>query len=141
VKENIKPNAMPRFTVSIDDELNDHLDELDESGEFDSKSSAARALLEQGKRVREMDRPLDEIVAQAEQVEELDRSLDELREAADRAEDLETENERLQRKLTETNARREEHQELVRYVEDEITYRNASLSQRAKWWLFGKDEG
>lgn len=55
--------------------------------------------------------------------------------------DLEQENARLQRQLMATNQRVEEHTELVEYVEDELSYREAGLGTRMKWWLFGKDGG
>lgn len=33
---------------------------------------------------------------------------------------------------------REENQELTRYVEDELSYREAGLGTRMKWFLFEK---
>lgn len=58
----------------------------------------------------------------------------------DRIENLEAGNERLRRQLVATNQRVEEHTDLVQYVEDELSYREASLGTRVKWWLFGKDD-
>lgn len=55
--------------------------------------------------------------------------------------DLDDENERLRRQLAATNQRVEEHTDLVRYVEDELAYRQAGLGTRLKWWLFGRDGG
>lgn len=34
---------------------------------------------------------------------------------------------------------RQERQELVRYVEDERTWRQQPLTTRLRWWLFGQD--
>jgi hypothetical protein len=33
---------------------------------------------------------------------------------------------------------RDEHQEIVAYVEEEQSWREAPLSVRVKWWVFGK---
>lgn len=58
--------------------------------------------------------------------------------------DLKTERDRLQRELAATNRRVDEHQELVRYVEEERSLRerreareSAPVWRRAKWWMFG----
>lgn len=67
----------------------------------------------------------------------------------ERVEDLQTERDHaearaddLQRQLQAALKRREETQELVRYVEDERTAeqrrREAGLLTRSKWWLFGR---
>lgn len=118
---------MPRFSISVDDDLNDYIEELADTDEYESKSDVVRALLRQGR-----------------EVEDLDESLADLKARADQADDLETENDRLQRKLTEMNALRDEHQELVEYVEHERSLQErkarASLLERGKWWLFGYDE-
>ena len=59
--------------------------------------------------------------------------------------DLEQENERLQNRVRKLVDTREEHQELVEYVEDERDLtrqreqrRRAPAWRRAKWWLFGE---
>ena len=46
---------------------------------------------------------------------------------------------RLERQLAQILDEREEHQELVAYVEEEQSWREAPLSTRVKWWVFGKD--
>ena len=51
--------------------------------------------------------------------------------------DLENERDRLERKLTAVNRRESEVTELVEYVEEEKSYRKASLTQRLKWWVTG----
>lgn len=56
-----------------------------------------------------------------------------------RYDDLETERGRLQRQLAAVNSREEDVTELVEYVEDELSYREAGLGTRMKWWLFGKE--
>jgi metal-responsive CopG/Arc/MetJ family transcriptional regulator len=60
--------------------------------------------------------------------------------------DLETENERLQRRVQTLIEQREEHGELVEYVEaerelqrQERERRNANAIERAKWWLLGRE--
>ena len=52
--------------------------------------------------------------------------------------ELAEEVERLNRERRQLLAQREEHDELVRYVDDELSYRENGLLTRARWWLFGK---
>lgn len=52
--------------------------------------------------------------------------------------ELQTENERLKREKRQILEQRQENKELQRYVEDELSYREAGLGTRMKWWLFGK---
>jgi chromosome segregation ATPase len=61
--------------------------------------------------------------------------------------ELERENERLHRERRQLLEQREEHQELVRHVEDEREdreyrreRRNAPVWRRAKWWVLGRSE-
>lgn len=103
---------MPRLTITIDDEQADLLEEkTGEGGEYESKSEAVRNFI---------------------------RGYEEL---SERVDELENENARLERQLTAANNRYKEHTELVKYVEDELSYRDAGLATRAKWWLFGRDRG
>ena len=46
---------------------------------------------------------------------------------------------RLERQLAQVIDEREERQEIVAYVEEEQSWREAPLSTRVKWWVFGKD--
>jgi metal-responsive CopG/Arc/MetJ family transcriptional regulator len=61
---------------------------------------------------------------------------DELRTEID---ELETALERLQNEKRMLLEQRDEHSQLVRYVESEQSYREASLPQRLKWWVFGRE--
>jgi hypothetical protein len=67
--------------------------------------------------------------------------LDEYEELQREYEDLHTECERLRNEKRTILEQREEHDELVRYVEEERTIeqrkREAGLAKRAKWWAFG----
>lgn len=54
------------------------------------------------------------------------------------AEDIRRENQRLQQQLGVLIEDREERTQLVRYAETEREYREAGLSTRLKWWLFGR---
>lgn len=47
--------------------------------------------------------------------------------------------ERLQSEKQAILAQREENTQLKTYVEEEQTWRQASLRKRAKWWVFGKN--
>ena len=46
--------------------------------------------------------------------------------------------ERIQQEKRLLLEQRDEHQELVRYVEDELAWREQPLSKRFRWWLFGR---
>lgn len=52
--------------------------------------------------------------------------------------DVKRENDRLRAEKRTLINDREERTELRRYVEDELSYREAGLGTRVKWWLFGK---
>ncbi|MFH5802409.1 ribbon-helix-helix protein, CopG family [Haladaptatus sp. CMAA 1911] len=52
--------------------------------------------------------------------------------------ELQTELDRVHREKRQVLAQREENQELKRYVEDELSWREQSLGTRLKWWVFGK---
>ena len=95
--------------------------------EYESRSEAVRALIDQG-------------LSYEEQLENLKAEYDE------EIEELENENERLQRQLAATNRRVDQHQELVEYVQEERELqqrreerRDAPAWRRAKWWLLGRD--
>jgi hypothetical protein len=53
--------------------------------------------------------------------------------------ELAEEVERLTRERRQLLAQREEHDELVRYVADELSYREQGLLTRVRWWVFGKE--
>lgn len=60
---------------------------------------------------------------------------------------IQTENERLQQSLQQLVQQREEHTELVEYVEEERSLqrrreerRDAPAWRRAKWWLLGRSD-
>lgn len=102
---------MPRLTITLTDEQLELLEEKSgDSGEYESKSEAVRNLIDAG-----------------EQAEE---------ELAD----LRTKVERLEREKRQILEQRQEHTDLVEYVEDELAYREQPLSVRLRWWLFGKQQ-
>lgn len=55
------------------------------------------------------------------------------------ADELRRKNERLRNEKRALVSQREEHTELVRYVEDEQRYRQAGIVTRLRWWLRGMD--
>jgi len=63
----------------------------------------------------------------------------------ERVGDLEQRVERLEREKRLILEQREEHSQLVRAVEEQRTLEQeraqAGLATRARWWLFGRDEG
>lgn len=127
---------MRRTTVSITDEQGEFLDELTaDDGPYESVSEAVREFIHQYERA--------EMLEQANERIKQER----IGEYEDRIADLKRENERLHRERRQLLEQREEHQELVRHVEDEREERdhrrerrNAPVWQRAKWWVFGRSE-
>lgn len=67
---------------------------------------------------------------------EHDRIRDEYEERID---DLKRDVERLQNEKQALIDDRQEKQKLVEYVEEEQSWRSASLPTRLRWWVFGKD--
>jgi Arc/MetJ-type ribon-helix-helix transcriptional regulator len=55
-------------------------------------------------------------------------------------EELEQQVERLEREKRMILEQREEANEIKRYVQEERSYRNAPVTKRVKWWVFGKPE-
>lgn len=53
--------------------------------------------------------------------------------------EIEATADRLERQLAQVIDERDDHQEIVAYVEEEQTWREAPLLTRMKWWLYGKE--
>lgn len=127
---------MRRTTISITDEQGEFLDELTaDDGPYESVSEAVREFIHQYERGAKLEQANERI--KQERIGEYE----------DRIADLERENERLHRERRQLLEQREEHQELVRHVEDERKDRehrrersNAPVWRRAKWWVFGRAE-
>lgn len=86
----------------------------------------------------------DDETSDAEAARECIRRSKELDEVEQRVRELETEVARLNRANLLILEEREEKQELAKYVEDqrsaEQRRREASVVERAKWWLVGMDD-
>jgi Arc/MetJ-type ribon-helix-helix transcriptional regulator len=107
---------MPRITVTLDDEHVKLIEEhVGDDAEYASKSGAVRGFIDR------YEQCMQQLTAKEARIQELEQEVEQLREE--------------KRKLLRD---REEHGELVRYVEDELSYREAPLSKRVRWWLFGK---
>jgi len=74
----------------------------------------------------------------SEHIREVLRTRNEVNELRKEVEELRTENERLHREKRQILEQREETKELVRYVEDELSWRQQGVLTRMKWWLTGK---
>ncbi|WP_122089753.1 ribbon-helix-helix protein, CopG family [Halalkalicoccus subterraneus] len=85
---------------------------------LDSEADEHRRI--RGEHIREMIRARDEYEAK-------------LAEYEDEIEKLKQENERIRREKRLILEQREENHELQRYVEDELSYREAGLGTRVKW--------
>jgi DNA repair exonuclease SbcCD ATPase subunit len=124
---------MPRFTISVDDDLNEFVEDLAaEDGPYSSKSKAAAALLAEARELHESEYDdLEELFAKADRVDELEADL----------EHTEARMEDLRRQLQAANVKDERVQELANYVEDERRveqqWREAGLLTKTKWKIFG----
>ena len=124
---------MPRFTISVDDDLNEFVEDLaSEDGPYSSKSKAAATLLAEARELHESEYDdLEELFAKADRVDELEADL----------EHTEARVEDLRRQLQAANAKDERVQELANYVEDERRveqqWREAGLLTKTKWKVFG----
>jgi DNA repair exonuclease SbcCD ATPase subunit len=124
---------MPRFTISVDDDLNEFVEDLAaEDGPYSSKSKAAAALLAEARELHESEYDdLEELFAKADRVDELEADL----------EHTEARMEDLRRQLQAANVKDERVQELANYVEDERRveqqWREAGLLTKTKWKVFG----
>jgi len=124
---------MNRRTVGFSEELEEFIEDVERSEDIDSFSKAVREQLKVAKQVYETDDDLDDILEATERVDELEADLEDEK---NRADDL-------RRQLREANRQDENVGELVKYVENKRTLeqrrREASLSKRMKWWVFGMD--
>lgn len=111
---------MKRLTISIPEEMDEELQDRVDASTYESKSEAVRELI---RRVNEYEQEMNELRAEHEQ--EIAR--------------LEQDVERLRNEKQALIENREYAAQLERYVEDELSYREAGLGTRMKWWLFGKD--
>lgn len=117
--------GMNRRTVGFPEDLESDLRELQEERDLDSFAEAVRAAARDGLIVERSDY----------------RDVDALLEVADRAETAEARADDLRRQLREANRRHDDVEELVAFAEDRRheweRHREASIVQRARWWLFG----
>jgi predicted nuclease with TOPRIM domain len=125
---------MPRFTITVDDELNEWVEESDVD---DSKSATVAHHLGVAKRLDEADATLEELLAADDRVDDLEDEVDR----------LEARTDELTNQLREANRRNDEVTELVEYVEEEKTLtqrrrerESAPVWKRAKWWVTGYPE-
>lgn len=103
--------TMHRQSFSIREDQNEYINELEESrDDLDNQSEVLRHLIDEAQRVGELEDEIDE---------------------------LETENERLKNEKRLILNQREEHNELVRYVEEE---KQADILTRIKWILYGRND-
>ena len=111
---------MKRVTVSREEEYVEAIEEFQEANDLDSRSEAVRRLLDA--------------------YEDLNADYEELHK---QYEEAQTEAERLRNEKRLILKDREEKQELVEYVEEERTveqrWREAGLTTRLRWKLFGMD--
>ena len=88
----------------------------------------------------------DELLEQVDEYDEDDNRSETVRELLKKGlayDEKQCEVDRLNRKVSAIQSRREEHTELVEYVENQKQLQRdkqtASAVERAKWWLFGRE--
>ena len=88
----------------------------------------------------------DELLEQVDEYDDDDNRSETVRELLKKGlayDEKQREVDRLNRKVSAIQSRREEHTELVEYVENQKQLQRdkqtASAVERAKWWLFGRD--
>lgn len=149
------------MTVSLREEQAEWIEsQMGENGEFESKSEVMRSLIDRHQELHEeiegLLEVIEEITSESGEYESPADAMEELMNHHDtlhakmqdmemtiedlhaEIEALETDIDRLQNEKQLILQQREENKELARYVEDELSYREASLGTRMKWWLFGK---
>ena len=151
---------MPRFTITLPDELNEWIEgevDRDDPTAPDSKSGAARIHLANARRVADAEPSVDELLETHRRLADVDDSLDDLVDARDRVEELEAEvddlrtdvvdlraeRDDLRRQLAAANQRIDSANEIVEHVREqrsaEQRRREAGILTRAKWWVTGMD--
>lgn len=135
------------MTVSLREEQAQWIEaQIGENGEYESKSEVMRSVMDRHQELHDEVEDLEEVIeagtGENEEYESLSDAIEALMahhdELQSEVKDLETQVERLEREKRMILEQREENIELVRYVEDELSYREASLGTRMRWWLFGK---
>jgi predicted transcriptional regulator len=134
---------MPQISLRLNDDLLEALDT--EADERDvPRSKHIRDTLESRKRQQELEHELEQ--TREELATARDQAAD-VEELTEQIEELERENGRLHRERRQLLEQRNEHNELVRYAEQQRSVlerreerRNAPAWRRAKWWLFGHDK-
>jgi len=145
---------MNRLSVTINDNHTEKLNQLQERDNIDSKSAAVRWLFDEYEELKkeytestqeyesQIERINSEHEAEIKQLEhEYESELEELR---DRIDELERELEQERNKTRQILDERDEKKELVKYVKEERSveqrWREASITTRLKWKVFGMDE-
>lgn len=83
---------------------------------------------------------LDEISGESGEYESKSEAVRNFIQAGERTDELETKVERLQNEKQQLIEQRQEHGDLVEYVEEERSWRRQPLPTRLRWWIFGKDD-
>jgi uncharacterized protein involved in exopolysaccharide biosynthesis len=127
---------MQRITPYVREEHIEQIEEMQKSTDSDiSDAEAVRRIFDRAAETKRFESELESLRSDHEAEVERIRTEHEAE-----IERLEARIDELQAQLRAANSRNEEHTELVRYVEEELSYREAGLGTRMKWWFFGKGE-
>ena len=88
----------------------------------------------------EQEELLEELSSDSGEYESKSEAVRNLIQRGERVDELEQKVERLEREKRMLVEQREEHTELVEYVDEERSWRSAPLTKRVRWWLFGKGD-
>lgn len=119
---------MGRITITAYEQHEEILDRVQAEDDLDSEAAAVRECIERAERLQQ-----ELTTREAELMQQIEQREDQISELEQKVERLENEKHTLIQD-------RQERTELVRYVEEEISYRDAPVWTRAKWWLMGREE-
>jgi len=133
---------MKRITVSLKESHIETLDDIEESEDVNNRSEALRWLFAEYDRLQtEYDQRENEYEDELQSLK--DDHQDEISELQSEIDELENKLELERQKTKQVLDQRDEKKELVKYVQQERTveqrYREASITKRLKWKVFGMD--
>ena len=136
---------MKRITVSLEQSQLDTLNEIQEDENISSRSEALRRFFRKYERFKDLEERYDSRMQDYEDTidkikEQHQQEIDDLQSEID---SLEAELDQEQNKTKQILEQRNENKELVKFVEQERTqeqrWREASITKRLKWKVFGMD--
>jgi len=104
---------MSRITVTVREHHEDIIDDVRDTENLDSDAATVRWCIERAAEMQQLESELQQTRAERDD---------------------------LRRQLAAVNSRQEDITEIVKYVDEEQSWRKAGLMTRTKWWLFGRND-